>query len=143
MRRCCKNCHWLHSHLSYAPSYPLSNLEFWMSDHVNTWTQEQRERATQDPQNDIAKRVSSCFMKEWRGKVFSGSEDDRKFLKKRRKGCGFMKYDKDQSKMVDAYFQFTEKQKRKESSTNIFLHCIGIILSLGGVFLATLSYLFK
>ena len=143
MRRCCKNCHWLHRHLSETPSYSLNNLEYWMSDHVETWTLEKREMASSEDDSDVLKRESSCFMKEWRGKTFTGSGDDRKFLEAKRKGCGFMKYDEGQSKMVDAYFQYTEKQKRRENRTNKVLHGIGIILSLMGVSVGFLSYFFK
>ena len=82
-------------------------------------------------------------MKEWGGKVFSGTEADRKFLEAKRKGCRFMKYDQNQSKMVDAYFRYTDKQEMKESRTNKRLHFVGILLSFIGVTLGILSYLFK
>jgi len=144
LKRCCKNCHWLHSHSDITPSYPLNNLEFWMSDHVESWTLEQREKSSLNELSDsVLMRKSSCFMKEWGGKVFSGTEADRKFLEAKRKGCRFMKYDQNQSKMVDAYFRYTDKQEMKESRTNRRLHFVGILLSFIGVTQGILSYLFR
>ncbi len=82
-------------------------------------------------------------MKEWRKKDFVGSDEDKKFLRLKRKSCDFMKYDENQPNMVDAYFLHTERQKKKEVRANRLLHYVGIALSLGGVSLAVLSYLYK
>ncbi len=54
-----------------------------------------------------------------------------------------MKYDENQSKMVDAYFRYTDKHEMKENRTNRRLHFVGILLSTMGVALGILSYLFK